>query len=208
MSIRLAVLALVAVFAFAPAKAHAQETVTEDQARALVQRLADEGLSVLRDTSMSIQDREAKFRSLLAQDFAMEYIGQVALGRYARQATPEQLAQYQPVFGEFVLLKYSNLLGGYTGQTLEVLRTSAAQPRDVFVATRVTADNVEPISASWRVRIMNGAPKIIDIQLEQVSMTISQQQEFASVIERDGMDGLIKLLQTQVEKLRTQRSGA
>jgi len=192
-----------AILAFGAGGALAQgERVTPEQATQFVQRLADGALAALSDSARSEDAREQAVRDLLRTEFALDYIGQVALGRAARTLTPEQSTRYKAAFAEFALLRYSNYLGGYQNQTFTILRANEVQPRDVFVVSRLEAAGIQPVNAEWRVRILDGAPKVIDLRLEQISQTITLQEEFTAIIEREGVDGLIATLERLIAELR------
>ncbi|HYB55744.1 MAG TPA: ABC transporter substrate-binding protein [Alphaproteobacteria bacterium] len=48
--------------------------------------------------------------------------------------------------------------------------------------------------------------KIIDVVVEGISMALTQRQEFASVIQREGLDGLLHELQIRVDNLKAASS--
>ena len=63
-----------------------------------------------------------------------------------------------------------------------------------MVNSRLEREDGPPIGAGWRVRMIGGVPKIIDVVHEGVSLALTQRQEYASVIERQGMEGLLEIL--------------
>ena len=67
--------------------------------------------------------------------------------------------------------------------------------------TRIERPGREAIRAAWRVRAYNGVPKIIDVQVESISMVISQRDEFNAVIQRGGFEALLESLRAQTEML-------
>ena len=46
----------------------------------------------------------------------------------------------------------------------------------------------------WRVRESDGGYAIIDVVAEGVSLVVSQRNEVGSIVERDGMPGLIEAM--------------
>ena len=94
---------------------------------------------------------------------------------------------------------YSARLGGFTNEEFKVTGSHPAGKRDVMVDSKVLRKDGPPISANWRVRLVDGEPKVIDVVVEGVSMSISQRQEFASVVQSKGMDGLIETLRARVD---------
>ena len=118
------------------------------------------------------------------------------LGPTYRTLTDAQREAYDRAFEEYVLETYSRRIDEYGGEELAIAGAEAAGSRDVKVMSRITGtDQAEPAKVAWRVREREAAPKIIDVEIEGVSMAMSQRSEFASVVDRRGIDGLITMLE-------------
>ena len=50
-------------------------------------------------------------------------------------------------------------------------------------------------------RITDDRPRIIDVSVEGVSMVVTQRSEFASVIQRNGVEGLIEVVRARTTKM-------
>src|SRR3546814_13707262 len=91
----------------------------------------------------------------------MENIGRFVVGSYWRQMSPQQQREYQDLFSEWVLQTYSARLGGYSGESVQILKTVPATKEDVFVQTRIEKSaGGAPISVQWRARPTGGGFKI------------------------------------------------
>jgi len=167
------------------------------EAQVFVQTLADDALQTLQLRNISAEERESEFRTLLESGFQLEFIGLLVLGNFRRTATTEEIAEYQEHFSEYILRKYSVLLGSYAGEEFVVTRSVVAGKRDVLVRAEIRSDVGSSILTDWRVRLFRGEPRIIDIKVEGISMVQSQREEFASILRRDGMSGLIELLRRE-----------
>ena len=55
-----------------------------------------------------------------------------------------------------------------------------------------------PIGVDFRVRLIDGSHKVVDVTVEGISMLHTHRVEFASVINRGGMDGFLDELRAQV----------
>lgn len=168
-------------------------------AAAFIARLADQAIAILRSSSGNMDNREAEFRGLLSAGFDMPFIARFVLGKHWRKATPQQRADYQALFTEFILKSYSRRLGGYSGEAFAVAGARAAGKKDVMVKTRIVQPGGPPINADWRVRPLNGQYKIIDIMVEGVSMAVTQRSEFNAVVRKQGMQGLLQALRARTE---------
>lgn len=201
----LGVLALLAGLwlAFAPT-ARAEEDpprVTKEAAEAHVRALADSALDILRRDDVTLEQREATFRDLLREGFNLEAIGNLALARNRRAASPTELEEYHYLFADFVLARYSMLLGGYAGESFAIVDAQDSGRRDVVVLSEISRPGGDTIHAVWRVRDYDGTPKIIDVQVENISMVIAQRDEFNAVIQRGGFGALLESLRAQMELL-------
>jgi phospholipid transport system substrate-binding protein len=166
-----------------------------------IEQLASQAIKVLSSQDGSLKEREDKFRTLLRNDFAMNDIGRFVVGTYWRRMSPEQRTDYLDLFGEWILKTYSIRLGGYSGEQFQVLNTTPAGQHDVLVKTRIDKSAGNGFNASWRVRKIDGGYKIIDIYVEGVSMAITQRSEFESILQRQGVDGLLGMLKDKVRKM-------
>ncbi|MBL4719952.1 MAG: ABC transporter substrate-binding protein [Alphaproteobacteria bacterium] len=165
-----------------------------------VQGLADNAIRMLSDETKSLEDREATFRQLLQDGFAMEKIGRFVVGRYWRQMSPDQRRDYQRLFSEWIVRSYAARLGGYAGQKFVVDKVKTTKQKDVFVRTRIVQGNSQEIRCDWRIRKLGDALKVIDVVVEGVSMLSTQRSEFTAVISKHGVDGLIEALNTRLSK--------
>lgn len=163
----------------------------------LIEDMADRAIKVLAETEGDLAAREAKLREVLKQDFDMPLIARFAMGRYWRRASQDQRHSYTAAFSDYVVATYARRFGGYAGEKLEISSEREAGPNDVLVATEIVRDGGgPPIVAEWRVRV--GDPsRVIDVIVEGVSMSVTQRAEFAAVIRKNGIDGLIQVLQAR-----------
>lgn len=199
---------LVAGFAFAILAAMlappANAAAPGEEAEAFMHDLAISGINMMEQGDYTDEERELAFRSIVRKGFALQAIGKFVVGRYWRKMTADQRIEYQELFSEWLLKAYANRLGGYRGQTLEIVKSVETESRyeDVIVSTRVIRVNGRPpINADWRVRKFGGAYKIIDVAVEGASMVGTQRREFESVIQKVGVSGLIDNLRSRLAVL-------
>ena len=133
-----------------------------------------------------------QLKQLLDQATDLELVARLVLGRYWRQATPEQQAEFVALFKELVMQTMAERMSWYNGQTFEITGAKPVDERDTMVATRILRPSGKPpILVDWRVRESGGSFLLIDILAEGVSLVVTQRAEAAEVIGRDGLDGLL-----------------
>lgn len=183
----------------------AQGTKPEEAARFL-DALGHEAIMVLGDQGASLEQREARVRALLSQNFDLKTIGRFVLGRAWRKASPGQQAEYQRLFEEYVLRTYTRRLGGYAGEKFRIVKTQPLGDKDALVTTEIGRPSGPPLLAGWRVRGGAGGHKILDVMVQGVSMAQTQRSEFSALVRRQGVDGLIEALRARVETFSARAS--
>ena len=160
-------------------------------AEQFIQDLGDRTLAVL-EQPVGPQQKLDELKLLLDQSTDLELVARLVLGRYWRQATPEQQAEYVQLFKQLVMQTMAERFSWYTGETFEITGAKPVDERDTMVATRILRPaGKAPIQVDWRVRETGGAFLLIDILAEGVSMVVTQRAEAAEVIGQNGIDGLL-----------------
>ena len=144
--------------------------------------------------------RRALLRDLVRQGFDLKLTSQFVLGKHWHGASETQRTQFTDLFTEYLLNSYARHLASFRAETLHVVGSNPAGDSDILVETSVEGSD-GPASPVWRVRSVEGQYKIIDVTVDGVSLALTQRREFASVVNRVGIDGLIKMLR---EKLADQ----
>lgn len=157
-------------------------------------------LLAIQNQSATIGQREAQYRELLRQAFDLNFIARFVMGRSYRDLKPDQAAEYHDAFNEFVLRSYARRLAGFQVQGFAITGLRPAGDADTAVMTRIDPANGQPVQGEWRVRETGQRFRIIDLALEGVSMAVTQRNEFASLINSNGLNGLIAVLRARVDR--------
>ncbi len=175
----------------------------EDDARAMVQRLADRVLEIVADKDAARTEREADLRKLLLDNFNVRAIGRFVVASHWRTASKERRAEFIEIFKTYVVKTYTVQLGQFAGETFNVVSASPDK-RGFLVTSQVVPPNRAPVELKWRVRkSKSGALNIVDVVVENISMALTQRQEFPSVIQQRGgsLEGLIAALHEKIAQL-------
>jgi phospholipid transport system substrate-binding protein len=117
-----------------------------------------------------------------------------AVGRYWRQATPEQQQKLQAEFKTLLVRTYAGALTQVRDQTVE-LRPFRAKPEDKEVVGRTEIKGRgEPIQLDYRLESSADGWKIYDVNVLGVWLVENYRNSFAQEISANGIDGLIAKL--------------
>jgi phospholipid transport system substrate-binding protein len=171
----------------------------------VVTDFGDHMLQMLSNPQISQAERQKQFGALLDKDFDFAKIGRFVLGRYWQSATDQQKQEFAPVFRDYVVQSYSVRFGEFTGASFKVMGARPESPSSTIVSTSVMQrNNPTPAKVDWRVSTDADSPKITEVIVEGISMSLTHRQEFASLIERSGggVSGLIAELKAKVSVAR------
>jgi phospholipid transport system substrate-binding protein len=181
-----------------PAQAQADDVTS--QAVAFVDALGKEAVATMADRTITRTVRIDRFRTLFHRNFDIPSLARFALGRYWPLATPAQQQTYIGLFDEMVVWSYASHFESYGGGTFHITASRSDSEHDAFVTTVVTPNAGPPVNVDWRLRARDGHLGIIDVVIEGVSMSLSERQEFASVIQGKGgnIDAFLQALRDKV----------
>jgi len=123
-----------------------------------------------------------------------------AVGRFWRQATPEQQKRLQEEFKALLVRTYAGALTQVKDQTiaLKPLR-AAAQDTEVVVRTEIRGKG-DPIQLDYRLEKIGDIWKIYDVNVLGIWLADQYRNSFAQEIGANGIDGLIKTLTDRNQK--------
>ncbi len=167
------------------------QTVPED----LIRRVSTEVLDSVK-ADKAIQGGDVSGVLKLVDEKVMPHVNfqrmtASAVGRFWRQATPEQQKRLQDEFKVLLVRTYSGALAQVKDQTVQLkpLR-AAATDTEVVVRTEVRGRG-DPIQLDYRLEKLGDAWKIYDVNVLGVWLVQNYQSSFAQEINTGGIDGLI-----------------
>jgi phospholipid transport system substrate-binding protein len=165
---------------------------------ALIQRVSGEVIEAVK-ADKAIQAGDVKRINALVDDKVMPHVNfermtSMAMGRYWRQATPEQKQRLQEEFKTLLVRTYSGALTQVKDQTVQ-LKPMRSRPQDteVIVRTEVRGSG-EPIQLDYRLEKAGDAWRIYDVNVLGVWLVEQYRNSFAREIGAKGIDGLIASL--------------
>ncbi len=204
LSPRLLVLGFVAALCVAM-PAHAQQ---EQRATQFIQNLGNNAIGILANQSLPADEAARRFRKMLHDNFDLNLLGKFALGANTwRSLNEQQRQEYSKLFEQLVVDIYSDRFKTYSGESFKVGQARAENGTDTYVTSFIVKPqaSAQPVQVDWRVRDSGGRPRIIDVIVEGVSMSVSKRSEFSAAIQQQGGDfnAFLELLRQKVNEGKT-----
>jgi phospholipid transport system substrate-binding protein len=159
-----------------------------------IQQLGHTALMSLTEKNMPRSDREARVREILQNNFDVQAIGKFALGAYWNSASEAQRKEYMDLFETMIVQTYTTKFENYSGQELKVGNSVSGGDKDSIVSSQILQKDGPPINVQWRVRDEGGGPRVVDVVVDGISMSVTQRSDFAATIQNGG--GTVEALLT------------
>lgn len=178
----LSAIALSALLALGGRAAHAQDATAED----FIRRIGGEVIKVLEDPSLQQGDRERMFHEMLGRYMDIDSISRTVLGRYWQSASEQERDDFKRVYREYVVRIYAQRFSKFSGEQFVVRSARDDGDNNFLVVSAIEPKDGPAYLVNWRVRKGTGGFKVVDVMAEGVSLLITHNQEFASVIRNNG----------------------
>ena len=185
-----------AALSLAAVGAYAQAAKAPD---ALIKEISTDVLDAVK-ADKTIQAGDVRKVTALVDQKVLPYVDfqrmtSSAVGRYWRQATPDQQKRVQEEFKLLLVRTYSGALAQVSAEQSVELKPMRTQPTDneVVVRTEIRGKG-DPIQLDYRLVKAGASWKIYDVNVLGVWLVENYRNTFAQEIGANGMDGLIAKL--------------
>ena len=174
-------------------------------AEEVVKQLVEKVWQLLAERGAAPEIDRDHLLSVLDEGTDLTLLGRLVLGRYWRDANQRQRTEYLELFRRYMLQtfiqrlrQYAGTDMGHPGERFQIIASRPVGERDILVQSRVAPPTSQPLRVDWRLRERPGEPVIIDLIVEGISLLVTQRSEFAAVLERSGVDGLLAELRARL----------
>ena len=160
-----------------------------------VTSFADSAISILSNDSLSDAERTSSFTELVMSSIDLNLISKFVLSKAWKNASDEQKEEYLIAFKDYFVNSYANKLDQYTGEKVDVIGSQEAG-KYVIVESNIIREGTDTlkINLKWRLLNKDNQIKIIDLNIEGISLVIAQREEFQSFLSNNDYD-LDKLIE-------------
>ena len=189
----------------------------EQTPQQIVQSIADQlGTAIQGHQAELRQNPDAVIKiidGIVLPHFDTDYASLLVLGRHAREATPAQRVAFARAFYNALTHRYAEGLVAYTRGSVKVLPAQGPlDQRRTIVRTQVLLDSGKNLSVDYAFRkTAAGDWKAYDVIIEGISYITNYRNQVDAEIQKEGIDGLIKRLQSEgagaIDQLKQQDGG-
>jgi phospholipid transport system substrate-binding protein len=167
-----------------------------------VKGLYDALLSTMKNGPILGQSgRFTQLQPVIRRSFDIALMARLSVGPSWAGLTEAQRQQMTESYGRYISALHADRFDSYAGQKLEVTGERPA-PSGVMVKSQIIKANGEPVKVDYMMRRNDDSWLISDIYLDSaISEVTSRRSEFAAILKKDGIDGLIVALNRKADIL-------
>ena len=170
--------------------------ISENEANNFIVDIGNQAIKILKIPVDDKEKRKKELQNLLQEKFDMPFIAKIILGKEVNKTISEKkFKKFSNIFEIHIVKVYSSQLGTYKGQKFTVKNTEIKK-KDAFVYSTIESPDYPSTNIVWRVRNLDKGLKVIDMQVEGVSLLRTKRNDFKMVLDSQGIDGLIIALET------------
>jgi phospholipid transport system substrate-binding protein len=143
--------------------------------------------------------RRAKLREVVTPRFDFEEMSKRSLGTNWNVITPEEQTQFVSLFSELLTKTYIARIESATKGTVAIGSETVELPKS-YIKTMVTYKG-DKFPIDYKLMQQNGDWRVYDVLIENIGLVGNYRNEFAGIMKKDGIKGLLSMLQEKIKKL-------
>ena len=184
---------LILALIFIPIHSFSDEKI--EQSKYFVENLGKQVVEKVSNINLSESERIVNFRNLYLDSFDNYYISRFVLGQYWKRLDSNMRKQFVESFNNYIVTTYAPKFKGWEG-TFKAT-DSLLENNYYNVKMNVLNKDGPTLKFMWKIYLdKNKDFKILDVNIDGVSMLVTQRAEFMSVIKNNpkGVIGLIEAM--------------
>ena len=182
---------------FYPVISYSDENI--GKSKIFVEKLGKQVVEKVSNTEITEQERYNNFKTLYLSSFDNYYISRFVLGRYWKTIDKGIQKQFVDSFNNYIVATYAPKFKGWEGTFKAV--ESLFENNYYNVKMDILNEDGPTLKMMWKIYInKNEEFKILDVNIDGVSMLVTQRAEFLSVIKNhpNGVKGLIDAMNKKI----------
>lgn len=173
------------------------------EARRVVDELHGALLGVMKQAkALGYEGRYARLEPVLLDSFDVPFMAQKSIGRHWKDLSEADQQRLESTFGRFMVANYAGRFDGWSGQRFETLGEEPSTHETLIVRTRLVDPEGEDVQLNYRLRLLDGKWRIIDVYLDgTVSELALRRSENSSLMAREGFEALLTALDGRIAEL-------
>ncbi len=171
-----------------------------EAAKAVVRATADDVIAVLKDASLSSDQKREKIIVIVDRNFDFTTLSRLVLARNWAKLSKAQQEEFIVEFKRHLSITYGNNVENYRDEKVVITGDREEARGDWTVKSIIERPTAEDVKVDYRLRQLNGEWRMIDMIVEGVSLVANFRSQFQDIIAKNGPAKVIELLRQKNDK--------
>jgi len=185
--------AIAVAFMFVWATAAAEVPSPSDQVRESM----DDVVAVLKDSALSLEDKETRIRALVDERFDFQAMAQRTLGKEWKSTSAEEQQRFVELFREQLARTYLVAITTYTDERIDIVKEKVKDNRLAQVNTSIVSTDLS-IPVDYRLYLRDDKWWVYDVVIEGASLVNNYRSSYQGVIKKQGMGTLLAQMEEKL----------
>ncbi|MBN1829673.1 MAG: ABC transporter substrate-binding protein [Deltaproteobacteria bacterium] len=168
-----------------------------------VQANVNKVLVVLRDPALKApsakEQKKNKLEAIYENMFDEEELAKRSLSRNWSKLNPTQQKEFVHLFRQILEKAYIDKILSYTNEKIVFYKENMISQNQAEIQSKVVTSSRE-IPIFYRVILKNGAWKVYDVVIENVSLVLNYRSQFNDILSKNTPDQLLEILRKKVKE--------
>ena len=159
-------------------------------------------IAVAEDSTSDDQVKKDKLTKIILAEVDFEAVSKRVVSKHWKKASAEQKQQFKAQFLKIMVNTYFALLKNYSNEKVLFLKEQLKKNKYAIVDTKIISGN-KKIPVRYRLIKVDDTWKIYDFIPEGISLISTYKNNYASILKKKGMQGLIEdMIKLENEKTK------
>jgi phospholipid transport system substrate-binding protein len=160
-----------------------------------IKSTVDKALVVLKDPRLKpaakTRERRDQLRQILYARFDFAEMARRALGSNWRRRTPQEQAEFVPLFTEVLERAYADIIESYLNERVD--------GNFADINSKILTGKGEEYSLNYKAHLVGGEWKVYDVVAENISLVNNYRSQFTRVISNASYEELVRRLKNKAD---------
>lgn len=157
--------------------------------------------SMKRASELGFEGRYRLLSPVIKDTFALSQTARLVAGGYWKTFSEEERNIYLKTYTEWTVATYAGRFDDYSGEQFRLIAESISDRDKATVTSSLIESNREEVEFNYQLQRMEGAWRIVDVQIMNVSQLALTKSQFLSILGFKGFNGLISMMNGKIKDM-------
>lgn len=171
----------------------------------VIQSGSERGLQIIKNSLFEggpgLQQRRDEILKIVEEYFDFNELAKRSLGRHWKGLSPDKREQFVHLFKQLLFNTYVRRIEASASPTITIrYERQMIEGRYAVVKTKAVGADQPDVEINYKLLLIGDQWKVYDVVIEGISLVDNYRQQFASLLDRESFESLLKRLSEKVKE--------